>query len=181
MRTSDTRSRSALVFTVFCAFLLSARTSRATPNFPPAIQQDLSLDYQPDCSICHTDGDQGGLGTVNTPFGKNMRERGLVAFDTTSLQSALTQMENGNVDSAGDCLDDIDELKADRNPNDPDPPGVCGDAGAQTPTETPQPEALSYGCSMARAGSTIDEGWGLAFVVASLLVWRLRARRARAL
>jgi hypothetical protein len=149
MRTCEifSRLRGALLFSAFCVAILVARTSRATPNFPPGIQQDLALNYQPDCSICHTDGDQGGLGTVNAPFGKNIRERGLVAFDTGALQSALNQMESEHVDSAGDCLDDIDELKAGRNPNEPDPPGVCDDAGAQPITETPQPETLSYGCS----------------------------------
>jgi len=101
-----------------------ATRASATPNFPPAIEQDLGLSYMPDCSLCHTDGDQGGLGTVNTPFGVNMRARGLVAYDTTSLQTALDEMASEQVDSAGDCLDDIDELKAGNDPNAP-PTASC--------------------------------------------------------
>jgi hypothetical protein len=152
----------------------------ATPNFPPALQQDLSIPNAPDCSICHTDGDQGGLGTVNTPFGKNMRARGLVAFDTSSLTTALDQMTTENVDSAGDCMDDIDELKAGRDPNLPDPAGTCPDGGAGgagQPAETPSSASPSYGCGgkIAPSRSNGEVGWGLAFGLIGLIARRKRA------
>src|SRR5215472_1204441 len=98
-------SAAALVF-------FSSVSANATPNFPPGIEQDLDLKAAPDCAVCHTDGDQGGLGTVNTPFGKSIRAHGVVAYDVGSLDKALSEMETDGVNSAGACLDDIDELKA---------------------------------------------------------------------
>jgi hypothetical protein len=155
----------------------------ATPNFPGALQQDLSAPSAPDCSLCHTDGDQGGLGTVNTPFGKNMRARGLVAFDTSSLKTALDQMTTDNVDSAGDCLDDIDELKAGRDPDAPDPAGTCGDGGAGSggqPSETPSGATPAYGCGgkIAPTRSNGEVGWAVAFGLIGLVVRRKRATKS---
>jgi hypothetical protein len=176
------RSKSKYLGYVFgFSILMVASLAHATPNFPPAIQQDLSLAAAPDCSICHTDGDQGGKGTVNTPFGVNMRSRGLVEFDTTSLQNALNQMESEHVDSAGDCLDDIDELKAGRDPNLPDPPGACADAGAEAGAiaETPSgPAPPTYGCIGAIAPVRTPESpyfYGISLFVA--IAWLRRRRR----
>jgi hypothetical protein len=169
--------------------LMVPRSAFATPNFPPAIQQDLSLAAPPDCSICHTDGDTGGKGTANEPFAVNMRSRGLVEFDTTSLQTALNAMEAQHVDSAGDCLDDIDELKAGRDPNLPDPAGACADAGVEAgapgaPTETPSgPAPPTYGCIGSIAPHRAPEGLGEygAALVAALLLLRRRRIRSRAI
>lgn len=134
-----------IALALFALTLSLAEPAKATPNFPPAIARDLSIASPPDCSICHDDGDRGGLGTVNTPFGKNMRARGLVAFDTGSLTSALEQMKAQKVDSAGDCLDDVDELELGHDPNVPDADGGCGDGGAMV-TQTPESESPTYGC-----------------------------------
>ncbi len=166
MRTS--RAASALfVFTL-------AGAARATPNFPPAIQQQLSLAAEPHCAICHSDGDKGGLGTVNTPFGRNMRQRGLVHFDTNALKNALDQMKVGHVNSAGDCLDDVDELKAGRDPNVPDPTCPDGGGGMITPTESDGP---LYGCGVARRQERTREMPVVVFFAATILL--LRRRRFR--
>ncbi|MEO7113033.1 MAG: hypothetical protein ABI183_21525 [Polyangiaceae bacterium] len=165
-------------------WLLAPRFAFATPNFPPAIQQDLSLAAPPDCSICHTDGDQGGKGTATTPFAVNMRARGLVEFDTTSLSTALNQMETSHVDSTGDCLDDIDELKAGRNPNLPDPAGACADAGAEAGTlsETPAgPAPPTYGCVGSISPSRTPDSpyfYGVS-LIAGLSLLRRRRRAPR--
>jgi hypothetical protein len=164
-----------------CALSLVARPAAATPNFPSAIQQTLTLAAAPDCSICHSDGDQGGKGTVTTPFGKNMRARGLVEFDVGSLNTALTQMESDHVDSIGDCLDDIDELKAGRDPNVPDPPNTCpedGGATAAPPSETPPPESPTYGCvgQVAPVRSPHVPIFLLSFVAACVALRRRRGR-----
>lgn len=90
--------------------LLSA--ALGTANFPAALAT-ASGGPAPGCDVCHQ-GTQA-KGTVTTPFGKAMRERGLVAYDETSLQAAWTQM-NG-VDSDGDGVTDIDEIKAGKSPN----------------------------------------------------------------
>jgi hypothetical protein len=163
------------------ALVLVSRAASATPNFPPAIEQTLTASAAPDCGLCHADGDQGGKGTVTTPFGKNMRARGLVEFDVGSLNAALAQMESDHVDSIGDCLDDIDELKAGHDPNVADPPSTCSDdagAAAASPTETPPPDSPTYGCAaqVAPARSPHVPIFLLSFVAACIALRRRRPR-----
>jgi hypothetical protein len=161
------------------AGVLMPRVASATPNFPPAIQSDLSLAAAPDCGICHTDGDTGGKGTATTPFAQNMRLRGLVEFDTGSLTNALTEMQSQHVDSTGDCLDDIDELKAGRNPNLPDP--TCGDSGTAPVPETPPAGPVpTYGCfgSISPRGAP-ESGSESLGVLAVLFLVRRRTRRSQ--
>ena len=167
------------------ATLLAATTAHATPNFPNAVKSDLSLSSAPSCSLCHTDGNQGGTGTVNTPFGKNMRARGLVAYDTSSLSTALTAMESGKVDSAGSCLPDIEELKAGRDPNTASDLADCaGDGGAPPPatSETAGPDVPAYGCGAEIAPHAKGDGSSLwTFGVLVAFAAGLRARRSRRL
>ena len=128
------------------ALLLGAGPARATPNFPAALASDISLASPPACALCHTDGNQGGTGTVNTPFGKNMRARGLVAYDTGSLSAALTLMSDEKVNSAGACLPDIEELQAGGDPNSAGDVSACD--GGVAPMETATTTLLpSYGCA----------------------------------
>jgi hypothetical protein len=176
-----------LTVLVFVMVGLAPRAAHATANFPPAIQSHLQLAAAPDCSICHNDGDQGGKGTATQPFALNMKARGLVEFDTGTLTSALDKMAADKVDSTGDCLDDIDELKAGHDPNDPDPPGFCGDAGLEAGApvsgggpngETPPPESPTYGC-VGQVAPTRSPGppiFLLWFVAASIVIRRRRAR-----
>jgi MYXO-CTERM domain-containing protein len=169
-----------LFISMTALLVLASSPAGATPNFPAALAGDLGLSSPPDCSLCHTDGDQGGTGTVNTPFGKNMRARGLVAYDTGSLTAALALMESENVDSAGGCLSDVDELKAGRSPNDPGDQADC-DGGAAMTTTSDSVELPTYGCSVARATPSPGEerrAWLSALAgLAMLLTWR-RVRRA---
>jgi hypothetical protein len=98
------------------AGLLVCASAAATPNFPPVIQQILSAPASPACSLCHV----GGVtqrGTVNTAFGAAMRQRGLVAYEEAALRSALDQMQRDAVDSNGNGVTDIEELKAGKDPN----------------------------------------------------------------
>jgi hypothetical protein len=166
---------------VVCAFFLARGVAHATPNFPPAIQSHLSLAAAPDCSLCHTDGDQGGKGTANTPFALNMKSRGLAEFDVDSLNAALDKMAADHVDSAGDCLDDIDELKAGHDPNLPDPPGSCADAGvdasAPPPSVTAPPETPTYGCVGRVATRNSNDDSFLVFAVAAGVALARRRRR----
>ena len=98
------------------AVALIARSANASPVFPPEIQNHLSLSYQPSCATCHLNG-VTGFGTVTTPFGVSMRSRGLVASSTASLDTALDALAAEMKDSDGDGVDDINELKADTDPN----------------------------------------------------------------
>ncbi len=150
------------------AVLLLARTSLATPTFPAAIVQHLSLSYTPQCALCHSDGNVGGIGTATTPFGDTMRALGVVAFDTTALTAALDADEAMMIDSDGDCVPDITELKNDTNPNVPDSgktctPTVLGNAG---PT---------YGCELGRDPAGLD-GIAMLFGAAGIIALRRRRR-----
>lgn len=160
--------RSVSVATFSATFAL-ATAALATGNFPSAIENDLSLDYQPPCSVCHAGG-KTGSGTVTTPFGKSLRERGLVADDENSLSTALGRMMDDAVDSDGDGATDIDELVADTDPNGSGA-GSLGENSAQ------------YGCgaqiAAGDAGSGSPGAFALAFLTAVGLAVQLRARRQR--
>jgi len=148
--------------------LLAASPARATPNFPPAIQQHLGLAAPPPCRTCHVTGEQGGKGTVNTLFGAKMRSRGLVEFDEASLRTALDALRAEGSDVDQDGVSDIQELIAGTDPN--NPPG--GDS------ETP-----SYGCgARVSATRTLPDApvlWATS-VLAIAAIWIRRRGRAAA-
>lgn len=162
-------SRLSVAAATFSAAFALATTALATGNFPGALESDLTLDYQPPCSLCHEGGKTGG-GTVNTPFGKAMRARGLVADDENSLSTALGKMMDDAVDSDEDGTTDVDELVAGADPN------VAGDGslGANSP---------QYGCGAQIAPGSLASGspaaLGLALLTAIGLAAQLRTRRAR--
>jgi hypothetical protein len=144
--------------------VVGAARADATPNFPAAIARELGASSSPDCSVCHEDG-RVGRGTVNTPFGRAMRARGLMAYDERSLASALDQMEADRVDVDGDGVLDVDAMRGGQSPN-----------GAGKPEST-TPE---YGCvgrvSPSRQPDAALVGLFLAVALGVLLV-RRRALR----
>ncbi len=92
---------------VFAATLLVVAPARATAEFPSLIISHLKIacdggasplwDGQ-GCTICHLS-NGGGLGTVQHPFGVQMKSLGVSAFNDTALTAALDQMPvdcNGN-------------------------------------------------------------------------------------
>ena len=168
----------------FAAFTFSIALSidaNATENFPPDVQSDLALKGAPDCSLCHTSGDQGGKGTVNTPFGKSVRAHGLVEYDDAALKTALAAMAADGTDSDGDCVGDIAELKAGTNPDvaDNSTTQTC-DAGAGNGASAgPSFEEPRYGCG-AHVASRANGGTSGAIALASLLGLVLASRRRRA-
>ena len=149
----------AALFAVVLVSLAPA-SSRATPNFPTAIETDVPAPAPPPCQICHVGPQQ--LGTVRTAFGTSMRARGLVAFDEGSLKAALAQMAIDKVDSDGDGVTDIDALKAGKDPN--------GSGGAVA--VGPQ-----YGCS-AHGGRDRVSG-GLQVMMGVLVAMAMGRRRKR--
>lgn len=103
--------------TAFVVALGAPSVAHATPSFPGAIQAHLGGSAAPPCRVCHVDG-VTGFGTVNTPFGKNMRARGLVAYDEPTLTAALDAMGKEGIDSSGGRgTPDVDVLREGLDPN----------------------------------------------------------------
>ncbi len=161
-----------LVAAAGSAALSFAARAGATPNFPPTIQSVLPTPNTPACQICHVGPQERG--TVNTSFGSAMRARGLVAYDVSSLQTALNRMQTDAVESCNDGVTDIDKLKEGLDPN----VCVCGDAGA-TCGASAGPLEPRYGCG-AHVAPTRDArpigGFALAGVFAVLALVRRRRR-----
>lgn len=131
--------------------LLTASIAWGTPTFPAVLQSHLSLAEAPaqSCGLCHLNG-VPGVGTVTTPFGIALRERGLVASSDASLRAALDAVGDGT-DSDGDGTSDLAELRAGTDPN--------GTKSADGPR---------YGCG----ASTVPQLVGLAGAI-----WLLVRRR----
>ncbi|MBP9112303.1 MAG: hypothetical protein KBF88_05810 [Polyangiaceae bacterium] len=147
------------------AFLFATNVF-ATPTFPGVIQSELGLAERPDCELCHSGG-VTGRGTVNTPFGKSLRDRGLSAGNQSSLKTAIAALTAEKTDSDADGKGDIEELKTDADPN------VSSAGGGGTPVEAPE-----YGC-IGRVGAASNASRGLAFLMLGFgLVLRRRSSRA---
>lgn len=111
---------------------LLALPAWASENYTIEIQNKYSIDYPPQsCSLCHTGGITGA-GTVNTPFGTALRMRGLTSGNVNALNTALDTLETDGVDSDGDSVTDIDELKAGTDPNKADAMPTDGGTGGGT-------------------------------------------------
>jgi len=143
--------------------LFLALPAAASATFPTATKEHLQLNQLPACSLCHMGG-QVGMGTVTTPFGASMRAEGLTAGDDDALRAALDALAANGTDSDGDGTGDIGELKAGRNPNLADAPGV--DAGTTEVPPTPK-----YGC-----GANTVPGLGGLVTLAVVAAWSRRRR-----
>jgi MYXO-CTERM domain-containing protein len=97
--------------------LLFVHTAAANPKYPAIVYNELGLDVAPACTLCHRD-NLGGLGTVEKPFGLELMDRGLTATNgADELPGLLDDMETDEVDSDGDGVGDIAELKDGTDPN----------------------------------------------------------------
>lgn len=96
--------------------LLYSSSAWAIEEFPWALQNELQLGYRPPCSVCHESG-LAGIGTVSTPFGLNLRWRGLNANDPQSIHTAVDKLRSDRADSDGDAVPDVQELQAGTDPN----------------------------------------------------------------
>ncbi len=145
-------------------FLLAlTRLAWADPTYPAEIQSHLGLSYAPPCTLCHSS-NAGGLGTVVTPFGKAMRSAGLTT-DIATLDPALDALAKANVDSNGDGIPDIQQLKAGSDPN----------TGASLKNIEPE----QFGCG-ARIAPRRAASSGKAFVLLGLVLLILSRRDRRA-
>lgn len=160
------------MYRIALLLLLLAAPAWATDAFPGAIQTKYMLaDLPPEiCALCHVNGITG-VGTVNTPFGRAMRMRGLVLNDNVTLNAALDALAAESVDSDGDGMTDVAELMAGTSPNVPQA-GSGGGAGGGgggggSSVFVPPPR---YGCG----GSVVP---GLFFIAGLLPLLRSRRRK----
>lgn len=147
------------------AVVFWAPAAAASPPFPDEIKSHLGASSAPQCAVCH-EGGKTGVGTVTTLFGKALRDRGLVAQDTASLDAALDQLDKDGVDSDGDGTPDIEELKNGTDPNQ--------EGGAVIN----QPDPV-YGCTAnVASGGPGRAGPGAALLLAAIAALGARRRRS---
>ncbi|HEX4474715.1 MAG TPA: thrombospondin type 3 repeat-containing protein [Polyangiaceae bacterium] len=137
----------------------------ATDDFPPVIQNKLSLPKAPDCTLCHNN-EQGGLGTVTTPVGSWFYGNGLRAYNESTLTFLISKSEMTGQDSDGDGVSDVTEL---RQGTDPNVPNLADGGLGQAET----PLTLQTGCAIGGRAAP-KAGTLFAFVAIS---WSARKRR----
>jgi cytochrome c551/c552 len=154
--------RRASLSLAFAALLISS-AAPASQGYPEAMKADLVLAKAPGCDLCHAAAAEP-VGAADTPFGKSMVAKGLVALDNASLEEALEGLRAAGTDSDGDGAEDLDELSWGGDPNHADLP----EGGNSDP--------VTYGCSTGRVPVS-DGGAGILIGVIALLAAR-RGRRS---
>jgi MYXO-CTERM domain-containing protein len=97
--------------------LLLVHAAAANPKYPAIVYNELGLDVAPACTLCHRD-NLGGLGTVEKPVGLELLDRGLTATNGADvLPGLLEELETDEVDSDGDGVGDVAELRDGTDPN----------------------------------------------------------------
>jgi hypothetical protein len=135
--------------------------ARAKSECPSEIKNSYGLTYDVPCSVCHIKGNVGSA-TPITPFALSLRARGLTG-NNQSLSSALSKLESDGVDSDGDGVSDVEELKAGTDPNSSANASIVND---QDP---------GYGC-----GGTAPRGRSAPGMAGVLALGWLALRRRRA-
>ena len=159
------------------ASVLLPASAQGTQKFPPAIYYYLYptfkvKPYTPPCSLCHSRGSTGP-GTANTPFALSGKARGLLPGNTPSLDTSLAAMDKDEVDSDGDGVPDIQELRDGTDPNTPGDVNLVSESGpnAGCGASAKPPRTTTFPANTSR-----DSG---AFILAVPLLTLLRRRRRR--
>ena len=158
-----------IALTPALVLFLQAASASASPTYPPTIQAQLELTAAPDCTLCHRD-DAGGTGTVIRPFGRTMIDHfGLTGgSNIVALKAALEGDDAEHLDSDGDGVPDIEELRVGTNPN-------VGASGVEAASDAPLPET---GCAFTARPPAREAPFSTALVGLALALAR-RRRRAR--
>jgi len=141
--------------------VLIPSTALASRRFPAQVATELGLSYVPACSLCHMKGNTGP-GTAETPVALSMKARGLQSGGRASVSSALAALGNDRVDSDGDGITDVDELRMGTDPNSPESTSLAGRADP------------SFGCSVGGGQGRGERGGFLAFLAPLALSMRRR-------
>jgi MYXO-CTERM domain-containing protein len=178
--------RRLLLSVSLVASLFVAAPAHATAEFPGLIVSHLNIVCSDGgtpiwdgngCTICHLT-NNGGLGTVQHPFGANLKAEGLSAFNDSELTKLLDEQKTALDDFNCDGIPDIQELESCEWPAlvtlgdkcDAGPDG--GDGGVPT-------ENIIYGCSTSTGpqGSSALPASVAAALAAMLTVAVVRRRR----
>jgi len=150
--------------------LLWPLQAHASPSYPAVLDDALGLGCSPRCDLCHVS--KPGFATANTPLGRTLRKAKLRCCDDDGLVSVLEQLETTAIDSDGDGIGDIEELKMRDDPNALDTSLPCKRAQVADGSRV-------FGTTCAAApGSAGSAGLGgtLVWVAALVLVRRLLRR-----
>jgi len=152
--------------------LLGSAPAFASVAFPLVLQSELKLASAPACTLCHRN-DQGGVGTVIRPFGRTMMTQfGLSSGNVAALRAAISGSDAAKLDSDGDGVSDIDELRMGTDPN-------VGVSGMESGPDVPLPQT---GCavnpSLPRSPASGVAALSVVIVGLSLQYRHRRSRRA---
>jgi hypothetical protein len=150
----------AIAGAIHLLFISTAPTAKASPSYPPEIQNQLQLPSQPPCTICHTS-NLGGTGTAVTKFAMAMKAAGLTGGSQTGLlDNALVTLE---ADPTGKIY--IQDLKDGLDPN-------TGNAQPDVPTP-------KYGCGARIAAGSVRPNAEVTLAAALFAMVLLSRRRVR--
>lgn len=166
----STRGVAAIVFA--CALCFAAPVF-AVPDFSRLLREELGLEQQPSCTFCHAR-KAGGLAT-DTAFGAALKDRGFARKEgVSSLRAALRALDEQGIDSDGDGMADVEELRSEGNPNDASdagrPPVSCSVGGrgpnraAQLATIAPLAILLLRRRARRPARDTVVQAWTQRFL-----------------
>jgi MYXO-CTERM domain-containing protein len=163
---------SAAYWTLVAALTLASPLhAHASPSYPAVLDDVLELGCSPSCNLCHVG--KPGFATANTPLGIATRRAKLRCCDDDGLARVLAQLETSAIDSDGDGIGDIEELRARDDPNAPDTELRCERA------ELLGDGSWVFGSTCAAApGPAGSAGLGTTLLVAAVLLVRRRRRRA---
>lgn len=110
-----------------CALLTCSLDAAASPSYPEAVAEALNLSCAPRCTLCHAE-PQGGIGTLrDDSFGSALADIGdLLDREPSKVAGAIAAVERAGVDSDGDGVSDVAELRANRDPTVPGEGVLCG-------------------------------------------------------
>ncbi len=148
---------------VALAFVMVSGTAFASQSYPGELQSQLDMECAPTCTLCHQD-QNGGAGTATKPFAEALIDNGLKKNDEASLRAAIEAADGEGVDTDGDGVVDIEELREGPDPNVSGAVPLCG----------PQ-----YGCGaqVSKRGEVDPPALLAALCVAGSLIFLGRRRR----